>query len=439
MKRKSMTTEIRWFLICFIAIVFVGSSFDLGLEAGLSTLIAYLVWHHLQLKRLEDWVYKARSGKIERNEMLGVVGEIAEDVALMHQRHAKEKARLQSVVSRVQEMTAALTDGVVLADAKGNLEWWNNAATTMLGLKEMDLGHPLTNIVRDPKFQNYFDKGTYDEPLEMESFRNHGLRLLFEVHPYGHGERLITVRDVTRVAKLEQMRRDFVANVSHELRTPLTVIRGYVETLIDMPLANPTLKRALAQMDQQGLRMTSLVNDLIVLTKLETDDRNTQGDEVKLRQLVDLIFNDGRALSDKAHNYVNEVDESLVLRGNEKELRSAISNLVINAVKYASNDPDKPARIRVYSKTLNNSVCLSVEDNGVGIDSKHIPRLTERFYRIDAGRSSSAGGTGLGLAIVKHVLIRHDAILRISSKLGRGSTFTCEFPTDRVVSQAKSA
>lgn len=433
MHRKSLSTELRWFFVCFIAIVFVGASFDFWREAALITVSAYLIWHISRLSKLEDWVYRARNGSIDPNNLSGVTGEIAEDVLLLTQRHSKEKARLQTVVTRIQEMTTALTDSVILADSRGHTEWWNNAATHMIGLQEIDLGHPLTNIVRDPRFQQYFDAQHYDEPLELESFRNGGRHLLFEVHPYGNGERLITVRDVTRVAKLEHMRRDFVANVSHELRTPLTVIRGYVETLQSLPSLNPTLEKALKQMEQQGLRMTSLVNDLIVLTKLETDDRSTQSDNVKVRDLVDLIFNDGRAVSDSEHNYINDVDPSLLLRGNEKELRSAFSNLIINAVKYASNDSQVPARIRVYSELSDTEIRLSVEDNGAGIDPKHIPRLTERFYRVDAGRSSSAGGTGLGLAIVKHVLIRHDAHLNITSKLGSGSTFTCEFPKERIV------
>lgn len=432
MHRKSLTTELRWFSVCFIAIVFIGASFDFWREAALITVSAYMVWHIVRLSRLENWVYRARNGNLDPNNLSGVMGEIAEDVLLLSQRHAKEKARLQTVVTRIQEMTTALTDGVVLADSRGHIEWWNTAATHMIGLKEIDLGHPLTNIVRDPRFQHYFDEQDYDEPLEMESYRNESRHLLFEVHPYGNGERLITVRDITRVAKLEHMRRDFVANVSHELRTPLTVIRGYVETLQSLPGLNPTLEKALKQMEQQGLRMTSLVNDLIVLTKLETDDRSTQYDDVKVHDLVDLIFNDGRAVSDNQHNYINEVDPALVLRGNEKELRSALSNLIINAVKYASNDSEVPARIRVYSELKDNNLRLSVEDNGVGIDPKHIPRLTERFYRVDAGRSSSAGGTGLGLAIVKHVLIRHDAHLDITSRIGSGSTFTCQFPQERI-------
>lgn len=439
MLRKSLGTEIRWLTVYFSAVLFIGASFGYWREAAIFALSTCVVWQFINLKKLDNWIHRARSGRLHSNELQGIWGEMAEDVHRILIRHGKEKARLQSVVTRVQEMTAALTDGVVLADSRGNLEWWNQAAATMLGLKQIDFGHPLTNIVRDPQFQSYFDAHDYGEPLEMESYRNEDLRLLFEVHPYGHGERLITIRDISRVAKLEQMRRDFVANVSHELRTPLTVIRGYVETLMDMPGLNPTLERALGQMQQQGLRMTALVNDLIMLTKLETDDRNAQKDEVRLYDLIALIFNDGRAVSDNDHSYINQVDPNLYLRGSEKELRSALSNLVINAVKYASNDPSKPAQIRVYTERHGDNVSLHVEDNGVGIDPKHIPRLTERFYRVDAGRASTAGGTGLGLAIVKHVLIRHDALLRIASKPNRGSTFTCVFPSERIVSDAKSA
>lgn len=436
MLRKSLTTEVRWFILIFCAIVFVGASFGFWREAAIFALVGYLAWIYRNLSKLEAWTESIRRGINNDNEIQGVCGEIAEDVNRLVLRHNKEKARLQAVVTRVQEMTAALTDGVVLVDSRGNLEWWNSAAASMLGFQEVDLGHPLSNIVRDPSFQAYFEEEDYLEPMQLESLRNEGQSLLIEVHPYGQGERLLTVRDVTRVAKLEQMRRDFVANVSHELRTPLTVIRGYLETLVDMPGINPTLERALGQMHQQGLRMTSLVNDLIVLTKLETSERNTQNEEVPLRDMVDLIFNDGRAVSDNDHGYINAVDAKLVLTGSEKELRSAISNLVINAVKYASNDPETPAEIRVYSEVQAQSLVLHVQDNGVGIDPKHIPRLTERFYRVDAGRSSSAGGTGLGLAIVKHVLIRHDAVLKIASKPGQGSTFSCYFPLDRVVDPA---
>jgi len=432
MLRSGISTEIRWLVFYSCALTFIGASFGFGREAAIFSLVSYLAWQFYNLRKLEHWITNARLGKQPKENLQGFWGEIAEDVKLLSQRYEKDKLRLQSVVTRVQEMTSALHDGVVLADKRGNIEWWNKAATELLGLREIDVGHPLTNILRDPQFQTYFEEGDYSDPMEMESYRQEGQQLLYQIHPYGNGEHLIVVRDVTRVAKLERMRRDFVANVSHELRTPLTVIRGYVETLSDMPNLNPVLARALQQMQQQGLRMTSLVNDLIVLTKLETDDRSAQTQAVEIQQLVNIVFNDGRAISEKDIHLSNEVETGLSLRCNEKELHSAISNLVINAIKYGSGDSSKPCAVRVFSECNENVFSLHIQDNGVGIDPKHIPRLTERFYRVDAGRSTSAGGTGLGLAIVKHVLLRHDAVLKISSLPGKGSTFSCCFPLSRL-------
>jgi len=434
MLRSAVLSEVRWLVFYVVASGFIGGSFGYLREALIFALSSYLIWHLLNLRRLEKWVSDTRQGSKPKDELVSCFAEIAEDVKLIGQRHDKEKLRLQAVVNRVQDMTTALQDGIVVADKRGNVEWWNLAATDLLELREVDAGHPLTNILRDPKLQSYFDEGEYSEPLEIESYRKEGQKLMFQVHPYGGGEHLIVVRDVTRVAKLEQMRRDFVANVSHELRTPLTVVRGYVETLSDLPDLSPVLKRALGQMQQQGVRMTSLVNDLIVLTKLETDDRTVQSDAVELRKLVDLVFNDGRAIGRDDVELINDVGEDLILRCNEKEMHSAISNLVINAIKYAGGDGNKPTRVRVSSDLSDSVFTLNVQDNGVGIDPKHIPRLTERFYRIDAGRSTAAGGTGLGLAIVKHVLLRHDAVLKISSLPSNGSTFSCCFPTSRISS-----
>ncbi|WP_096085544.1 phosphate regulon sensor histidine kinase PhoR [Agaribacterium haliotis] len=436
--RKGLATELQWFAVYVCAIVFVGLSFDLGREAAIFALLSYALWLFRNLGRLEAWIADARISRPGKNQFFGIWGEMADDIKLMNQRHEKDKLRLQTVVSRVQQMTSALHDGVILADSRANIEWWNDAANTMVGLREVDLGQRITNILREPRFQHYFDAGEYREPLEIESFRNEGQRLLFQVHPFGAGERLIIVRDITRVAKLEQMRRDFVANVSHELRTPLTVVRGYVETLMSVPELNPLMQKGLEQMHEQGLRMTSLVNDLITLTKLETDDRSGQNELVDLNRLGGLIINDGRAIANLDHTLVNDIETGLSLRGNEKELRSAISNLVFNAVKYASGDTGNACTIRLSSERSGPMFHLHISDDGVGIDPKHIPRLTERFYRVDGGRSSGAGGTGLGLAIVKHVLLRHDAILRIASRPGAGSTFSCSFPIERLVVAEKN-
>ena len=428
MLRRGLSREIRNFLLFVGAIAFVGYGFDLFEEALILALMLYCVWTFRQLHRLERWVFRTRNGHNPENHQHGIWGEIGEDVKLLCNRHDKERLRLQAIVTRVQDMTAALHDGVLLTDRRANIEWWNPAARTLLGLRDIDLGHRITNILREPAFQQYFDAGDYRDPLQMSSHRNHERQLLLQIHFFGLGERLIIVRDITRVAKLEQMRRDFVANVSHELRTPLTVIRGYVETLIDMPQLPPVAQRAFVQMQQQGMRMTALVNDLITLTKLETDDRKGHDEHVQLHNLVVQVLSDGRVLGSEKHYFYNEIDRRLQLQGSEKELRSAISNLVVNAVKYSPEG----CNVRVYSDKTGNAFQLHVQDSGPGIDPKHIPRLTERFYRVDSGRSSTAGGTGLGLAIVKHVLLRHDATLKITSYPGKGSTFSCCFPLERL-------
>jgi two-component system phosphate regulon sensor histidine kinase PhoR len=431
MLRKGLTSEIRWFLLFIAVFAFLGFSLDyfqLSITLGLA---AYILWTFMRLRALEAWVMSLRKGRLKPNLFNGIWGEVAEDIRLIHQRFEKDRLRLQAVVARVQDMTSALSDGVILLDNRGNIEWWNEAAARMFGFKEVDLGNKASNILRDPLFQQYFESGNYEEPLDLESSRLEGQHLQYQVHPYGQGEYLIVVRDITRVFKLEQMRRDFVANVSHELRTPLTVIRGYVETLLGAPNLPPVVERSLEQMQGQGQRMTALINDLITLTKLETDDRGHGQDHIDLNTLAQSIINDAKALATGAHRFSIEVPESLHLKGREKEIRSALSNLVFNAVKYS---PDG-GEIQISTEQKSDEIAVHVTDYGLGIDPKHIPRLTERFYRVDSGRASTMGGTGLGLAIVKHVLLRHDGTLSIKSKLGKGSTFSAHFPLERLTDE----
>jgi two-component system phosphate regulon sensor histidine kinase PhoR len=317
-----------------------------------------------------------------------------------------------------------------MLDAQGNLEWWNRAAETLLGLKRnQDGGQPITNLIRHPRFQEYFRQDSYAEPLELASPIDDHIRLQYQVTLYGNGEHLMLVRDVTRVHQLEQMRKDFVANVSHELRTPLTVITGYLETLLDnVEAINPRWSRALQQMQQQGTRMQNLLNDLLLLARLEASDHPAASKPVAVEPLLQSILADAQALSaGNAHQISLEADPALRLKGSESELRSAFSNLVFNAVKYT------PAGGRIHIRWWADAhgAHLAVEDDGPGIEAKHVPRLTERFYRVDASRSANTGGTGLGLAIVKHVLIHHRGKLQIHSTPGKGSTFTCHFPAEQ--------
>lgn len=433
MIRRGFAVELRWFVLSMTAAAVIGVAAGYFFATMCVALLLYISWLFYNLTRLEAWIIAARRKTNPRNELNGIFGEIAEDVVLLRKRYQKDKVRLQAVVSRVQDMTSALTDGVVLLDTLGNIEWWNEAAKQMFDLRDVDHGHKLTNIIRHPRFVKYFETGKYGEPLELDGIRHPDQHLQFQIHPFGQGERLVVLRDVTRVYKLEQMRKDFVANVSHELRTPLTVVRGYIETLSDAPSIPPVWERALGAMQGQCQRMTALINDLITLTKLETDEREIRQEAVGIGPLIQTIMADAQALNGEAtHTLIHKGDDSLVLRGNEKELRSAVSNLVFNAMKYS---PDG-CKIEVQYTANEHDVVISVSDTGVGIDPKHLPRLTERFYRVDGGRATTMGGTGLGLAIVKHVLLRHDAQLRISSKVGKGSTFSCHFPKARLLKHA---
>lgn len=341
------------------------------------------------------------------------------------QRHQQiETKNLQAVIKRIQEITSALKDGIIILDWRGHLDFWNPAAQRMIGFHTKDQGQSVINFIRHPKFVSYFEGGDYSEPLELPSPRFSSKQLQFQITRFGQNERLIVVRDITQIYRLEQMRQDFIANVSHELRTPLTVINGYVETIAD----NNTIKtweKPLQQILQQGKRMSLLINDLLVLSHLETTEIGHNQKPLELEPLLISIKNEAEALGNEKNQTITlQCDVPVTMLANEKEIHSAFSNLAINAVKYTP--ANGIINLRLWKDK--NHFYFSVTDNGPGIDDKHLPRLTERFYRVDASRNSSTGGTGLGLAIVKHVLMRHEGELKITSEVGKGSTFTCVFP-----------
>lgn len=429
---RGLKQELRWLALVIGASLFVGWSFKAPATCLVLGLLGFVIWLLSRIAALEKWVDLVRKNSSAPDDFSGVWGKIADDIRRICKRYEKDKGRLQAVVSRVQEMTAALSDAVILVDRHANIEWWNHSAQQVLNLQDIDHRHKLVNIIRNPRFVAYFEARDYEQPFDIESLRREGQHLEFHIHPFGQGERLVIVRDATRVRRLEQVRKDFVSNVSHELRTPLTVIKGYIETLLDAPDVPPKWEKALVQMDSQSARMGSLVNDLITLSRLETDGAEEQHQQVALASLIQMIINDAKALSQDRHEFSFLGPVDLAIEGDEKELHSAISNLVFNAVKYSPNG----GRIKIEINQTRDACIVSVSDQGLGIDHKHIPRITERFYRADEGRSTAMGGTGLGLAIAKHVLMRHDAELKITSRLGNGSTFACHFPKSRVVTLA---
>jgi len=332
-----------------------------------------------------------------------------------------------------QTLAAGLPSGVIVLNPQGLMLWWNPAAERLLPLKApRDNFKPLASIIDMPEFPQYLHAKTY-KTLEICAPTQPDNRLSLVVVSYEQNHFLVSIEDISHTYHIERMRQDFVANVSHELRTPLTVIRGYLEMLVDEKLlAPPPWHKILDQMYDQSLRMEKLVEDLLLLSQLETEGLpETQGQQrVNIPRLLATICDEARALSsEKKHNIILSIPKEFNLYGHEDELRSAFSNLIFNAVKYTPAD----GAIYVNWYQDKKGAHFSVRDTGIGIEKKHISRLTQRFYRVDKARSRAKGGTGLGLAIVKHVLIRHDAVLVIESEIDKGSEFRCIFPLELVI------
>lgn len=428
-------SEIRHFIALVIAALIIGWLLNAVGIVLIVALAGYIAWNLRQLFRLYQWLKEPNP--IDPPSSHGLWGEVFDDIYKLQQHQFKYRARLKKVIKRFRDSTYALRDGFVMMDRDGNIEWWNPAAERLLGLKSpADVNQLITNLVRDPAFKDYFDKNEYDIPLELNAPINDQVSLQYQLASFGKQDRLMIVRDITEMKKLEQMRTDFIANMSHELRTPLTVLQGYLETLADnSDQVQPLWRRAVSNMQQQTERLKLLVQDLLTLSKLETRSPSTQPLPVDMRDLLSQAYSDLQPMTEKKHQTLAmHCDSEYQLLGERKELYSLVSNLLINASKYS---PEGSA-IEAQWFTDKTGGYLSFKDNGIGIDSDDIPRLTERFYRVDKGRSQDSGGTGLGLAIVKHILINHDASLEISSTPGKGSTFTCQFPMHRIEARTKS-
>lgn len=393
-------------------------------------LAAYMGLHLRNLYRLYAWLNDGHS--FHPPEASGIWGDVFNLIYRSQLRNRKRKKRLTSLIKRFQEATAAMPDATVILDAEGGIEWFNGAAQRLLGLQAgRDVGQRIANLVRSPEFRHFLAMGSRNEPIRLPSPIDEHTTLNFRVVPYGKSQRLLLARDVSEQQRLEQMRRDFVANVSHELRTPLTVIGGFLETLLDESEEYPAhLSRSLGLMAQQSGRMSQIVEDLLLLSRLETDANRQPRETIAVAAMLKMV-EEGMSpmVAEKGLQLQFACDEGLWIYGAEKELYSAFSNLITNAVRYTPED----GQIVVRWYRDEQGAHFEVEDSGRGIAPQHIPRLTERFYRVDVGRSRESGGTGLGLAIVKHVLNRHNATLRISSAINRGSTFSCDFPVELIV------
>lgn len=402
----------------------------------LISLCLYYLYNLYQLRRFNLWLNRdAAESESEPPESFGLWGDIFDGIYRMQQQERRANSYLANIIDKAQESSAALEMAVVMINKQGNLDWWNFAAENLLGFQySKDRNQSITNLVRNPRFSEYFHSEKYDETLKMEAPGESSKILEFQIALFGENERLMIVRDITQLHRLESMRKDFVGNVSHELGTPITVIKGYLEAILDnLDTLDEKWHKPMRQMRQQSLRMENIVRDLLLLSSLETKGLTRTQDVIDLEKLFSEIENDSQQMfKDKEHSFELACIPSIAIVGKRSELYSAISNLVVNAAKYT------PAggHIKLSAEMGVDSFDITVEDNGIGIEKHHIPRLTERFYRIDGSRSSDTGGTGLGLAIVKHILARHEGELEVESQYGKGSRFVCRLPLSRVASSS---
>ena len=424
----SWRQELSKLLLLALLGLLVGWVFSHAILGLCAFLVSYLALHLRRLAELRAWLKHPK--RYELSEPSGIWGEVFDRLLDMQRRSRKKKKRLSAMLSEFQASTAALPDGAVVLGSNGEIVWFNHAAHKMLGLRSpQDIGLRIPNLLRSPAFADYFAAGAYEEEVEAPSPLNRAKTLSLRIIPYGNDQRLLITRDVSDLKRLETTRRDFVANASHELRTPLTVLRGYLEMLEPETRERGALadwRVPILEMKSQTQRMESLVADMLKLARLEADTQTRQ-ELLDVPRLIERVIEEAKSMSQGNHRFEQQIEQGLFLLGGEVEVLSIFTNLVFNAVRYT------PAGgvIRVQWITEQDGACFSVADSGIGISARDLPRLTERFYRVDEGRSRASGGTGLGLSIVKHAMERHEGRLQIESEVGVGSTFRCHFPLAR--------
>lgn len=428
-----MTFLKHWWLALFRVLAILGVGAALGFFFGsvasgllVSLMVVLLYWSY-QMFRVEQWLSEVAE---EPPQAAGVWGLLFDYIHRLQSQSAEAQGRLESSLHYLQDSLKSMRDAAIITDPWGNIAWMNDSAGSLLGISlDKDEGRPLVSKMRLPNFSDYLAVGDYKVPLRIPPSSEQKRCLQVEVSSFGGGDKLIFIKDITEQYKLEMMRRDFVGNVSHELRTPLTVLKGYVENLqsLDSDLVSK-IQRPLVQMDMQVVRMEVLLKDLLWLSRIETIEGADKTLPINMTDLVAEIIEDLRAAYPE-RKIDTHLEHDDVILGDATELHSAVSNLVVNALKYSGHDD----LVTVEWKLDSGLPTLTVRDEGEGIKPQHIPRLTERFYRVDKSRSQATGGTGLGLAIVKHVAVSHNAELLIDSVYGQGSVFSMVLDRKSVV------
>ncbi len=416
-------------LLLFVAVgVLIGAVGEFDLAYG--ALIGVSTWSLLMIfwvAKLAQWT--ASELTLPKPKLPLELERITQTLAAYRDQSDAEYDEVHADMNQFEAATEAMRDAILIIDAKNRIEWWNRSAAELLELSEDQKMKRPDEVFTQPEFLEFYETARADTALKLEA-PNRKRTLEYRIHRFGQKgrERVLIARDVTENERFEQMRQTFLANASHELRTPITVIHGYLETLQQQELPAP-ISRAINTMQSQSSRMGALIADLLALSRIETSAENRSRQPIHIGTMLAGIADEARQLSgEQNHQITLEVTEGIDILGNEAEVRSALSNLVFNAVRYTPVE----GKIDIRLETLEKGALFSVTDTGEGIAAEHIPRITERFYRVDEGRSRDSGGTGLGLAIVKHVLVRHNSTLGVSSKVGEGSRFSITFPAQRV-------
>ena len=390
-----------------------------------------LLFYIRHLVAIDRWLRTSDLSLTSMPDASGAWGDVFAALARLVRQHNQTQERLSLALERMQHATSAMPDGIVILDEGNHIEWCNSMAERHLGISlALDTNQQITYLVRQLQFLEYLAAKDYNQPLILKHSHHHQLILSLQLVPYGYKQKLLISRDITRFEKVETMRRDFIANISHELRTPLTVIGGFLETLSEENQIDAAMnKRALLLMSDQTKRMQRLVEDLLTLSRLENAQNQISDKSIDMIRMMNDLIHEAESLSAGRHCIQLNLETDTQLTGSKDELRSAFSNLVSNAIRYTPDD----GKITLSWTVQDGQGLFFVQDSGIGIEPEHIPRLTERFYRIDNSRSRETGGTGLGLAIVKHVLSRHQARLEIVSNVRKGSRFNVWFPAKRLI------
>ncbi|WP_227319030.1 phosphate regulon sensor histidine kinase PhoR [Cedecea davisae] len=431
LERLSWKRLVLELMLCCLPAAILGLIFGHLPWFLLAAVTSLLSWHFWNLLRLSWWLWVDRSMTPPPGR--GSWEPLLYGLHQMQLRNKKRRKELGNLIKRFRSGAESLPDAVVLTTEEGTIFWCNGLAQQLLGLRwPDDNGQNILNLLRYPEFTQYVANQQFNRPLTL--VMNNGRHLEFRLMPYADGQWLMVARDVTQMHQLEGARRNFFANVSHELRTPLTVLQGYLEMMQDQALEGPLRDKALHTMREQTSRMEGLVKQLLTLSRIEAAPALSMNEKIDVPLMLRVVEREAQTLSQQKQTLTFNVEPGLQVYGNEEQLRSAISNLVYNAV----NHTPEGTHITVTWRRQPHGVAFSVKDTGPGISAEHLPRLTERFYRVDKARSRQTGGSGLGLAIVKHALSHHDARLDIESKPGQGSTFSFVLP-ERLIAHDPAA